>query len=48
MLLSKKKRIFVSKSCGCLWMLIFGFAGHLQHVYANCSYRDFVDFEEVK
>ena len=29
-------------------MLIFGFALYLQHVHASCSYRDAVDFEEVK
>ena len=39
---------FVVKSCGCLWMLIFGFPLYLQHVHASCSYRDTVDFEEVK
>ena len=39
---------FAVKSCGCLWMLIFGFALYLQHVHASCSYRDTVDFEEVK
>ena len=37
---------FAVKSCGCLWMLIFGFPLYLQHVYASCSYRDAVDFEE--
>jgi hypothetical protein len=31
-----------------LWMLIFGFPLYLQHVHASCSYRDTVDFEEVK
>lgn len=39
---------FAVKSCGCLWMLIFGFPLYLQHVHASCSYRDTVDFEEVK
>lgn len=39
---------FAVKSCGCLWMLIFGFPLYLQHVHASCSYRDAVDFEEVK
>ena len=51
---------FAVKSCGCLWMLIFGFPLYLQHVHASCSYRDMqhvhascsyrdtVDFEEVK
>jgi len=39
---------FVVKSCGCLWMLIFGFPLYLQHIHASCSYRDTVDFEEVK
>jgi len=43
-----KNRTFVCKSVCCLWMLIFGFALYLQHVHASCSYRDAVDFEEVK
>ena len=43
-----KNRTFAVKSCGCLWMLIFGFPLYLQHVHASCSYRDTVDFEEVK
>lgn len=47
-LFSVKNRTFAVKSCGCLWMLIFGFPLYLQHVHASCSYRDTVDFEEVK
>lgn len=45
-LFSVENRTFAIKSCGCLWMLIFGFPLYLQHVHASCSYRDTVDFEE--
>jgi len=35
LLFMNKNRTFVSKSVCCLWMLIFGFALYLQHVYAS-------------